>query len=78
MFMYARDFNFILLTDASTGTSSMLGTVTALAVFVAIVAITLLGLLIIIFVIVKEKLKTLRSGKNQCTNQRYLELHKRV
>ena len=77
--MYTWDFNFILLTDASTGrASSMLGTVTALAVFVAIVAITLSGLLIVIFVIVKEKLKTLRSGKNQCTNQRYLELHKQV
>ena len=76
--MYAWDFNFILLTDASTGTSSMLGTVTALAVFVAIVAITLSGLLIVIFVIMKEKLKTLRSGENQCTNQRYLELHKQV
>ena len=47
----------ILLTDASTGASSILGTVAALAVFVTIIAITLLGLLITIFVIiVKMKL----------------------
>ena len=64
----------ILLTDASTGASSMLGTVAALAVFVTIIAITLLGLLITIFVIiVKMKLKTvhMHSSKNQFTNPRY-------
>ena len=66
----------ILLTDASTGASSMLGTVAALAVFVTIIAITLLGLLIAIFVIIgKMKLKTARmhivySSKNQFTNLR--------
>ena len=58
-----------MLTDASTGASSMLGTVAALAVFVAIIAITLLGLLITIFVIVKKKLKILHSGETQFTNQ---------
>ena len=65
----------ILLTDASTGASSMLGTVAALAVFVTIIAIALLGLLITIFVliIVKMKLKTvsMHSSKNQFTNPRY-------
>ena len=63
--------NFILLTDTSTDAGSMLGTVAALAVLVAIVAITLLGLLVTIFVIVKRKLKTVHSGENQFTNLRY-------
>ena len=64
-----------MLTDASTGASSMLGTVAALAVFVTIIAIALLGLLITIFVIVKKKLKILHSDEsqfiNQATTQRY-------
>ena len=49
---------------------SMLGTVAAiLAVFVAIITTTLLGLVITIFVIVKKKLKTICSGETQFINQ---------
>ena len=57
-----------LLTDTSTD-DSMLGTVVAISVFVTIIAITLLGLLITIFVIVKKKLKSVFSSQTQFINQ---------
>ena len=65
-----------LSTDTSTD-DSMLGTVAAIGVFVTIIAITLLGLLITIFVIVKKKLKSVfifssqTQFINQSTTQRY-------
>ena len=64
----------LLIDDAS---STVLGTVAAIVAFVAIIAISLLGVLItiILFVIVKNKLKTLHSNEvqftNQITSQRY-------
>ena len=60
------------LTDAS---STVLGTVAALVIFVAIIAITLLGVLITILMIVKKKLN-IHSGGAQFTTeaatQRYI------
>ena len=53
------------LTDTN---SAVLGTVAALVVFIAIIAIALLGVLITIFVIVKKKLK-IRSGEAQFTTE---------
>ncbi len=47
----------------------MFGTVEIVAVFVAVITITLLGLLIVILFVIVKRLKTIQSGQARVTNQ---------
>ena len=70
--MFNLNLSIDTLTDAS---STVLGTIVALVVFIVVIAITLLGVIITVFVMVKKKLKFC-NGEAQFTTeaatQRYI------